>query len=106
MLEMNFLGTNYEVRFHTNHYANNNNLYIGLYSKDEDDYWEPFADVTVNLPMKCKENHGFVDVNNLPGIEKFLRENKIAEPTGTLMPSGYCVYPEYEFNMDIINKNK
>ena len=30
---------------------------------------------------------------------EILDENKIAKPTGNYAASGYCVYPEYEFDL-------
>ena len=67
---------------------------------DENNY--PVAIITVNIdkPLSVnKPNVNFVDTNNLPNIEEFLVENKIAKPTGNFVISGFCVYPEYEFDL-------
>ena len=42
-----------EVKLVVANYANNNRLYIGLLSRDEDDpdFFEPFDDLTVNLTV-------------------------------------------------------
>ena len=103
MLKFNFLGKVYNIKLKTDRYANNKNLYIGM-DCYEDGYWEPFGDITVNLSMRCKENCGFVDVNNLPGIDRFIKENNLGRPTGIIVPSGWVMYPEYKFNMVEIQK--
>ena len=83
-------------------------LYLGLRTRDYgEDYFEPYCDITVNLPgeMLSGENCAFVDTNNAPFIPGFLEANGLAEPTGMLGFSGWCVYPEYRFNMEEISKH-
>lgn len=65
-------------------------------------YCEPFGVVTVNLfeSKLLPYNMQFVDENNLPGIGAWLRQNGIAQPTGTHAASGYCLYEAYRFNLD------
>ena len=109
ILLRNYWGSEYEVTLRLNHYAQNNNLYIGIDCWEDEDgdklmYPEPYGDLTVNLGIKCKDTCAFVDTNNNPGIERWLAENKLAKPTGRVAPSGFCVYPEYEFNMDEVQK--
>lgn len=104
MLNLFFYGNNYDIAFNIDKYVENGNLYIGMDDFNEG-YPCPFGDLTVNLSAKCKENCGFVDVNNNPGIEKFIRENNLGKPTGRMLPSGWVFYPEYEFNMEIINQH-
>ncbi len=57
--------------------------------------------LTVNLefPLDDKEI-ACIDVNNVPWAEKFLKDNGLAEPTGYALPSGFCMYPVYKFNLD------
>ena len=44
-------------------YVDRKRLYIGLY-KEEYGAWEPFGDLTVNLPREAvKENEAFIDHN-------------------------------------------
>lgn len=71
----------------------------GMDNSDEV-YIEPFGIVTVNLPESefMPANVQFVDTNNLPGIDRWLMENKIAEPTGVIARSGYCAYQAFKFN--------
>jgi hypothetical protein len=96
-------GGEYEVTIKTSTYASNGNLYVGLVCW-EDGYPEPYSDITVNLGARCGSNKGFVDTNNNPGIEDWIEVNKLGKPTGRIAPSGFCVYPEYEFNMEELKK--
>ena len=63
---------------------------------DDDDL---FFFITVNLPGATflAQDEQFVDTNNLPGIEKWLIENNIAEPVGVSAYSGFCKYPLFRF---------
>ena len=50
-----------------NAYSNNGRLFLGLMTFDMDDYfWEPWCDLTVNLPFAplTDETCGYVDTNN------------------------------------------
>lgn len=88
----------YKVTLKANTYKNNKRLAAQMIDEDG----VPVARITVNIAAnlsKNKPNINFVDTNNLPNIEQFLTENKIAKPTGNYAASGYCVYPEYEFDL-------
>lgn len=80
-------------------YASNNLLELELI---EDKSYEEFAVVSKQLPYRTP-NEGciFVDTNNLPGIEEFLKENNIAFPTGRKEDSGFCTYPEYKLREEV-----
>ena len=82
-----------------NMYVNNGCMYIGLQEQVED-YFEPYGDLTVNLEGKVPDYCGYVDVNNMPQIEKFIVDNDIGEFTGLSKKSGFCEYPLYLFNVD------
>lgn len=70
----------------------------------EDKSYEEFADVSKHLPNHTpNEGCFFVDTNNLPGVEDFLEENHIAFPTGRKEDSGFCTYPEYRLNEEVIS---
>lgn len=63
---------------------------------------EPFGVITVNIdyPLSRQRNDlAFVDTNNFPDIESWLKDNKLAVPTGYYGKSGYCCYPEYKFDL-------
>ena len=67
---------------------------------NEDGYDEPFGDVTVNLSVAAPNYCGYLNVNDMPDIEKFITENELGEFTGFTQRSGYCEYPLYLFNVD------
>lgn len=84
----------YNVSVEKMTYKNNGNLAVQLI--DEEDGC-PFAMLTVNLGKKLPEGHAYLDTNNCPWAEAFVTENNLAESTGTVGFSGYCMYPLYKF---------
>lgn len=98
----------YQISLNTANYANNNNLYVGMDCWEDignGEYPEPYGDLTVNLGIKCKPNCAFIDINNNgDSIINWLIANKLGMPTGRVAPSGFCVYPEFEFNMEEVQK--
>lgn len=90
---------NTDVTIETTTYSNNGNFAIQLWCEDG-----PFATLTVNLDKKCKSNCAFVDTNNCPWAEEFIAQYGLGFPTGKMEASGWCIYPEYAFDMDAINK--
>ena len=88
----------FPVKLEINSYLNNQNLYIGLTDVSEMGP-EPYGDITVNLgkvPAYC----GYVDMNNMPELEKFIEEHKLGTFTGLVKQSGYCTYPLYMFDVE------
>ena len=82
-------------------YLNNDTLAIML--KDADGY--PFASLTVNIEASdfvASDRRAFVDVNNCPWAEEFIKDNYLGIPTGKIGFSGYCKYPLYEFNINLL----
>ena len=82
-----------------NQYQNNGNIAIQLYCKDEElGFEEPYDMLTVNfegLPPFT----GFVNVNNVPGIEEFIKENNLGEKVeGYEARTNFVTYPLYSFN--------
>ena len=97
-------GQTYEVCFEAERYANNHNLALQLYFKDEDGMLMPFSTLTINLREPHEPNCSFVDTNDNPWAEKFITDNKLGKPTGRKMRSGYCEYPQYQFDLKEIEK--
>ena len=95
-LNLNYFGTNYPVSFRINHYANNENLYVGLMDHSEE-FPEPWCDLTVNLDVKLEPDCAFIDINNNPYAMEWLIENEIGSFTGKWRQSGFCRYPEFRF---------
>ena len=66
---------------------------------------EPFATLTVNIPdsyFYANDHRAFVDTNNCPWAEAFLKDTGIATPAGVIGHSGYCDYPLYDFDLSKI----
>lgn len=67
------------------------------------------ATITVNLEdtdsfsgHKKFANYAFVDINNVPWAEQFLKDTKLASSIGISAKSGWCEYPLYRFDLDRI----
>lgn len=96
---MSLGGTDYELVLTKNFYANNKNLYLGLFARNEG----PFANITVNIdPLPL--NQAAVNTNTNPWVEDFIVENKLGFYTGKKLKSGFCEYPIYEFDLDLIDE--
>lgn len=95
----------YKVSLDLDTYADNNRIAV-LLTSWENNHAEPFAVITVNISDEqiSGANCNFVDTNNLPYICKFIEENNLGMPTHNFGLSGYCAYPEYQFNLDEIKK--
>ena len=105
MLNMNKYGKNHPMTFELNHYCENDNLYVGLITNEEG-YPEPWQNLTVNLSVKCAPDCGFIDTNNNgEEIIDWLIENNLGKPTGKIRASGWCVYPEFKFNVSELEKH-
>lgn len=85
-------------------YKTNNRLAILLMLTEDE--W--FCDLTVNInsEQSDKKNKAlaFVDTNNNPWAEQFIKTNELGKPTGFFGFSGFCTYPEYEFDLKKLNK--
>ena len=104
MLTLYKYGSNHLITFELATYMENGNLYVGMLSND-DGITLPWQNLTVNLSVKCQDNCAFIDTNNNDDIIDWLEENNLGHCTGNIMPSGWCVYPEFEFNMDELMKH-
>ena len=93
--------------FATDRYVEGNGIYIEMLTyNNEYEFYEPWCDITVNIPYsaKLKENECFVDTNNCEGIDRWLFENGIAKYTGRSGSSGFCRYPIMVFDMDKVKE--
>ena len=88
-----------QVTFDIQQYMNNRAMFIGLMC-NEDGHEEFFGDVTVNLSVAAPNYCGYLNVNDMPDIERFITDNDIGEFTGFTQRSGFCEYPLYLFNVD------
>lgn len=100
-LTLNAWEQDYQAFFHTDHYANNGNLYVGIAFFDEDGQPAPWSDLTVNLDVKCADDCAFIDTNNNSDrIVEWLITHQLGWLTGNMRSSGFCMYPEFQFNME------
>lgn len=98
----NYIFQNELVKLYKSKYANNDRLAVVMMDQDNC----PYGEVTVNLCNEDIENKNcaYVDTNNMEGIYEFLVENGIAKDTGTVGISGFCVYPQMEFDIEKLMK--
>ena len=100
MINLKKYGKNHPMTFELNKYCENENLYVGLITHEEG-WAEPWQNLTVNLSVKCADDCAFIDTNNNgEEIIDWLIEHNLGKPTGRIKASGWCVYPEFKFNMD------
>ena len=105
MLTLHKYESNHSITFELANYVENGNLYVGLISNDNG-YYEPWQNLTVNLSVKCQDNCAFIDTNNNGDeIVDWLISMHLGHLTGRMQTSGWCVYPEFEFNMDELMKH-
>ena len=85
--------------------GNYTNGRIGLMLVTSEGY--PYSNVTVNLvdELVTNENCVFLDTNNAPYIERFILKYKLGTPTGKMGISGFCTYPEYELDLNEVEKH-
>ena len=102
MINMRKYGKDHPMTFELANYADNGSLYVGLIT-NEAGYAEPWSNLTVNLRGSkwCEPNCAYIDVNNNgDGIIDWLVDNGFGNVTEKLGVSGFCVYPEFRFNME------
>ena len=94
MYDLEFMNKRIKVVAFKTTYNTNDNLAVVIENEDFEEV------LTVNLKdIPTNKNCAFVDTNNVFWAEKFLKDNGIAQPTGRYGTSGFCSYPEYNFDM-------
>lgn len=88
-----------EVNIEVTTYANNKTLAIQLWCEDG-----PFATLTVNINDLHRAGCQYVDTNNCPWAEQFIAEYNLGAKTGNYGMSGFCLYPEYRFDIEELKK--
>lgn len=80
-----------------------NNLYMSLLSYDQElQAWDHYGTVTVNI-TQLPFLYSAIDTNNNgEQILAFLEENGFGQATGHMLPSGYCTYPVFRFDEDML----
>ena len=95
-------GGKQEVELMISAYTMNDNIYVGLKTVDSDGNRNHYADLTVNIPSApaLAPFRAAIDIEHLGQLDamNFLTESGLATHTGEHLPSGYMVFPVYEFN--------
>lgn len=81
-----------KVRLAKEEYRSNGTLAVAMYTQKNDLY----DVITVNLQdMMQSDSMAYLDINNHPGIDKWLEKRGLALPMYVTTRSGYCKYPLY-----------
>lgn len=84
-------------------YLNNKRLAVEVVTF-QDGVDVQYAIVTKNFPEEVVSGPkcGFFDINNYGYIFKWMLAEGICIPTGRFANSGFCIYPEVEFDLDVM----
>ena len=106
MLVYKSFDTDYKLKLQLLTYDDGQLALNALCYDEELNFWDVFGTLTINLNYTnddpAPENCGYLDVNNIPDIEDWIKENDLGEPTGKKKQSGFCTYPLYKFNIQRI----
>ncbi|WP_407414241.1 DUF4313 domain-containing protein [Methanobrevibacter sp.] len=99
-MKVNLYGTIFDVAAKRSTYMANNSLAVML--EDSTD-GSPFGVLTVCLPHEfTPDGCAYVDTNNCPWAEEFIKENQLGDKLEFTAQSGFCTYPLYRFNLNKI----
>lgn len=101
MKTLNYNGV--ECYLKVSNYANNGNMAVMLMVAEEALQDALYGVATVNL-HPVDDDYGFLDYNNMPLITGIFERLGIAKPTGIKAQSGYCSYPLYRFDMNVLRE--
>ena len=87
------------MKIHAGRYATFDNLVLTLFDPEEG----PFSNITVNIEQLPVDEFA-VDVNNFPSATWILNYNNIAHPTEKVLRSGYCIYPVWKLNEEVLKE--
>ena len=95
----------FELGIEVQKYLYGGGLALFLHCLEKGKPVEPFADMTVNLQMyPTTGSKAFVDVNNFPQVVELIENNRLGHLTGRVGQSGFCAYPEVEFDLKEVGK--
>ena len=109
-MSINYKGwdTQYDITFELSTYREGGGLAVLMNYYDKEFKCNmSYGTLTVNLEdFPTYGSKAFVDINNLgEGIIQWIEDNNLGKQTSRLGFSGFCVYPEVDFNLDEINKH-
>lgn len=101
-IKRKFYGTENDITFRVDSYRSGGGLAIVMECEEG-----PYGVLTVNLEdFPTHGNKAFVDINNNGAdIVDWIESNNLGVVTGRMGFSGFCIYPEVEFNLDEISKH-
>ena len=89
------------VSLHVGSYMYGGGLYIGLTSHEDPNLAEPFADMTVNIPMcPLEKNEACINNDFSKDLLRFIKKNHLGEIQERTVSSGYCVFKIVAFDLD------
>lgn len=89
-----------KIRLKVGNYMYGNRLYIGMLFLSSDG-WEPFSDLTVNLPhVQVKANEAFIDHNSSKAKLDFIVRHKLGKVSDETASSGYCTFQKVAFDLE------
>lgn len=98
-------GTRYEISFELGNYVAGNLAVSATCREVGEGYWEPYGDLTVNLPgYAVPPRCAFLDTNNVPDLCDFAVERGWCRLLGAEGRSGFCKYPLAEFSDEFLEE--
>jgi len=82
-------------------YLNNGTLALVMYDHDDEEGYGYVITTNLNSPFQS-ESKAFLDTNNFPDIDKFIRRNGLGLSMNLTERSGFCEYPLYHINIDAL----
>lgn len=84
----------------TNYIMAPDKLAVQMFCWDEEyKFWEPWSTLTVNTgDQPLNKNCAFINTNNNKDIIGWMIKNGMGRTTKRFSVSGFCTYPEFEFN--------
>jgi len=97
-------GTEFELAFLKERYESNSGFAVEVACMEKgEDFWDLYGTLTVNLGPSTEEGTAYLDVNNMPDLVKFCKEQGwIADEIGK-SHSGFVEYPLAEFSESFMN---
>lgn len=81
-------------------YANDGSLAIEVMEVENGEVTDSFTTLTTYVnPFLQSDTQAFVDTNNNPWAEKFIKENRLGKFAGKRCGGGFCLYPLYTFDV-------
>lgn len=93
---------NEELHFLLDSYQDNQSLAVCLLDRDE----EMYVVATVNIAGysdSLAPNEAYLDTNNFPEGPELLEKFGFAHNTGEVAQSGFCTYPLYKFDFQLMD---